>query len=216
MSNKIENLQTILDAKIIAIIRADESGKLLEVVKALADGGIKALEITMTTPGALEAIKAASERFGNKILVGVGSVLDAETARAAILAGAEFIVSPVFKPEIVTLANRYSKVVLPSAYTTTEILIAWESGADLIKLFPADNGGPAYLKAIRAPLPHIPLVPVGGVTLENTADFIKAGAAAVGIGGALVKKEFLKSQDLTALTKLCVEFVENIKSVRKP
>ncbi len=211
MANKNENLQTILDSKIIAIIRADESSKLMSAVSALVDGGIKALEVTMTTPGALDAIEAASSEFGDRIVVGVGSVLDSETARAAILAGAEFIVSPVFKSDVVTLANRYSKVVIPSAYTPTEILTAWEAGADLVKLFPAGSGGPGFLKAVRAPLPHIPLVPVGGVTLENAAEFIKAGAVAVGVGGCLVKKEFLKNNDFAGLTSLCRDFVKSIE-----
>lgn len=213
MKSKIENLQTILDSKVIAIIRADDSARLMDVVEALINGGIRALEFTMTTPGALDAIKATSERFGDKLLVGVGSVLDAETARAAILSGAEFIVSPIFKPELVTMANRYSKVVLPSAYTPTEVVTAWEAGADLIKLFPADIGGPAYIKAIKAPLPQIPLVPVGGVNLDNAADFIKAGAVAVGVGGSLVKKEFLKSGDFEGLTNLCRNFMETLGAV---
>ena len=121
--------------------------------------------------------------------------------------------SLVFKPDVVTIANRYSKIAIPSALTPTEVLCAWESGADLIKLFPSEIGGPGYVKAIKAPLPHIPLVPVGGVTLDNAADFIRAGASAVGVGGCLVKKEFLSSGDFQSLTKLCRDFVERLKTV---
>lgn len=154
---------------LVAIVRLDSAGDLVQVAKAIAAGGVSVIEFTLTTPGALRTIEESSKALGGEVLIGAGTVLDAATARAAILAGAEFIVAPTLSPEVIEICHRYDKIVVPGAYTPTEILTAWELGADFVKLFPADVGGPAYLKAVRAPLPQVKLMAVGGVTLE-TAD----------------------------------------------
>jgi 2-dehydro-3-deoxyphosphogluconate aldolase/(4S)-4-hydroxy-2-oxoglutarate aldolase len=155
----------------------------------------------MTTPGALDVIREATSRFGKEVLFGVGSVLDAATARAAILAGAQFVVCPTFKPETIEMCNRYSIPVVPGAYTPTEILSAWEAGADAVKVFPASAGGPAYIKAVKGPLPQIRLSAVGGVTIENTAEFVRAGVDFVGVGGELVNQKLLDGGNFDAITE---------------
>ena len=175
---------------------------------------MRAIEFTMTTPNALAIIESATREFGDDVLLGAGTVLDPETARAAILAGAQFIVAPTLNPKVMEVCHRYSKVVIPGAFTPTEILTAWEWGADFVKLFPAEFGGPEYLKAIRAPLPQVKLVPVGGVSLENTGDFIKAGAAAVAVGGNLVKKSAIAAKNFAELTDLARQFVEAVNRAR--
>ena len=172
---------------VIAIMRTQSSEQLLHV--------------TLTTPGALSVIEQAVSRYGPDVLFGAGTVLDAESARAAILAGAQFIVAPTLNLDLITLCRRYSVPVVPGAYTPTEVLTAWEHGASMVKIFPAGVGGPAYLKAIRAPLPQLELVPVGGVTIDNTADFVRAGAAAVGVGSALISQKLLDAQDFPTLTE---------------
>jgi len=154
----------------------------------------------MTTPGALDVIRQATSQFGKDVLFGVGSVLDAETARVAILAGAQFVVCPTFKLETVELCKRYSIPVVPGAYTPTEILTAWEAGANAVKVFPASVSGPAYIKAIKGPLPQISLSAVGGVTVENTADFFRAGVDFVGVGGELVNQKLLDASDFAEIT----------------
>lgn len=185
---KARYLEEITRSGVVAVIRANSAEELKNITLALNKGGVKALEITMTSPGALETIKAVSSELGDSAIIGVGSVLDTETARAAILAGAQFVVSPVFKPEIITLCRRYNKICIPGAFTPTEILSAWEAGADVVKIFPATKLGPGYIKDLKGPLPQIKVTPTGGVNLENTADFIKAGAEFVGVGGAMVDK----------------------------
>lgn len=211
---KNKNLEILSDTGLIAIIRAKSSEELKEVVIALKEGGTRFIEVTMTTPDALKVIEEISKTLKD-IIIGVGSVLDAETARAAILSGAEFVVCPTLNRDVIKLCNRYSKIVIPGAFTPTEILSAWEYGADLVKVFPTSIGGAPYIKAIKAPLPQISLVPVGGVDIENVADFIKAGVSAVGIGGNLVKKEFLKEKNFEALTSLSEKFIKVIKEARK-
>jgi 2-dehydro-3-deoxyphosphogluconate aldolase/(4S)-4-hydroxy-2-oxoglutarate aldolase len=194
------SMQRILDSGLVAIMRANSSDQLLEAAKALLAGGVEAIEVTMTTPGALDVIRAATSQFGNEVLFGVGSVLDAETARAAILAGAQFVVCPTFKSGTVEICKRYSVPVVPGAYTPTEILTAWEAGANAVKVFPASAGGPAFIKAIKGPLPQISLSAVGGVTTENTADFIRAGVDFVGVGGELVNQKLLDGGDFAEIT----------------
>jgi 2-dehydro-3-deoxyphosphogluconate aldolase / (4S)-4-hydroxy-2-oxoglutarate aldolase len=194
-------MERILRGGVVAIMRADSPDQLLEAAKAVLEGGVEAIEVTMTTPGALDVVKAATSSFGNEVLFGVGSVLDPETARAAILAGAQFVVCPTFKYETVQLCQRYSVPVVPGAYTPTEILSAWEAGADAVKVFPASAGGPAYVKAVKAPLPQVRLSAVGGVTVENAAAFIKAGADFVGVGGELVNRKLLASGSFGAITE---------------
>ncbi len=198
---KLEQMQRIEECGIVAIIRANSSEELFDTAVAIKNGGVDVIEITMTTPDALQVIGDVSDRLGDSVLIGVGSVLDAETARAAMLAGAEFVVSPVTKTDIIEICNRYGKVVIPGAFTPTEILRAWETGADYVKVFPASGVGPSYIKDIKAPLPQIPLIPTGGVTAENAAEFIKAGAAALGVGSALVSQDIIDSGNFTILTE---------------
>lgn len=215
MNRKEENLKLMSESGIISIIRAESSAQLLQVASALKEGGIKIIEVTMTTPDAIEVIKEISGRLKEEILIGVGTVLDPETARSAILAGAEFIVCPTLNKEVITLAHRYSKVVIPGAFTPTEILTAWEVGADLVKVFPAGVGGPSYIKSLKGPLPQIPLVPTGGVSFDNVASFIQAGAFAVGVGSSLVKKEFLKERNFEELTGLSKKFREAVEKTKR-
>ena len=212
--SKAAIIDRILNPGIIAVIRANSSEQLLAVSEALYEGGVIGLEITMTTPNALDVIHAVSERLGNKVLVGVGTVLDAETARASILAGAEFVVSPITRPEVIHVANRYGKPVVCGAYTPTEAITAQENGADFIKIFPADQLGPQYIKNILAPLPQLQIIPTGGVTLETIDSFVKAGVAAVGVGSALVSKEILKNKDWKKLTATAKAFVDAMNKAR--
>ena len=199
--DKLEMMEWIQETGVIAIMRAKSSGQLLAAADAIKAGGVQAIEVTMTTPGALDVIRQATERYGADVLFGVGSVLDPESARAAILAGAQFVVSPTLNLKTIELCHRYAIPVVPGAYTPTEILTAWEAGADMVKVFPASVGGPAYFKAVKAPLPQVKLVPVGGVDLDTTADFIRAGADAVGVGSALVSQKLLDAGDFAALTE---------------
>jgi 2-dehydro-3-deoxyphosphogluconate aldolase/(4S)-4-hydroxy-2-oxoglutarate aldolase len=187
-------------------MRANSPDQLLGAAKAVLEGGVIAIEVTMTTPGALDVIREATCRFGKEVLFGVGSVLDGETARAAILAGAQFVVCPTFKRETVEVCRRYSVPVVPGAYTPTEILTAWEAGANAVKVFPASAGGPAYLKAVKAPLPQVSLSAVGGVSVENTADFIRAGADFVGVGGELVNQKLLDARNFGEITERARSF----------
>jgi len=209
-----DQIQRIRDTFIFAVIRADSSEQLIDAAQALKDGGCDVLEVTMTTPNAFAVIEQTRAKLGDDVLVGVGSVLDAETARGAILSGAEFIVSPVTNYGMIEMAHRYDKVAVPGAYTPTEILNAYTAGADFVKVFPAGVGGPAFIKAIKAPLPQVPLVPTGGVDLDTIQDFIKVGADAVGVGSALVKKDALKSGDMAELTRTAAAYLERIREAR--
>lgn len=200
---------------VVAVVRFPDSAKLVEVVRALYEGGVTCIEITMTTPNALDVIRAAAADIGDKACIGVGTVLDPETARAAILAGAEYIVSPILDEGIIRMAHRYSKPVVPGAFTPTEILRAWEAGADVVKVFPASVGGPSYFKAIKGPLPHVKLSPTGGVNLDTAADFIRAGAEFLGIGGELVKKDLVAAGNLDALRDLAAQYIKIIKEARE-
>jgi len=211
---KAECLQAIRDSGVVAVIRASGPEELLQITRALSKGGVRALEITMTSPGALETIKAAVDELQGEAIIGVGSVLDAETARMAILAGAEFVVSPAFKPELVAMCKRYSRICIPGAFTPTEILTAWEAGADVIKIFPATKLGPGFIKDLKGPLPQIEVTPTGGVTLENTPEFIKAGAAFVGVGSSLVDKKLVAEGNWDALSDLAARFVAAAQSAR--
>lgn len=209
-----EHIQQIEEGGVIAIVRFDRSEDLVQVARAVRAGGVRAIEFTMTTPNALQIIQQAAREFGPDVLLGAGTVLDPETARAAILAGAEFVVAPTLDPATIEVCRRYSKVVIPGAFTPTEILTAWECGADFVKVFPAEFGGPGYFKAILAPLPQVKLIPVGGVSLETTGDFIKAGAAAVAVGSNLVKKSAIAAGRFDELTELARGFVAAVKQAR--
>ena len=204
-------IQLIHDTGIIAIIRATSPVQLSIAVDAIKQGGVQVIEVTMTTPGALDLITQVKKRYADEVLFGAGTVLDVETARAAILAGAEFIVAPTLNLDVIALCNRYNVPILPGCSTPTEMLTAWQAGADLIKLFPADVGGPKLLKAILAPLPQLRIVPVGGVDLSNAAEFIKMGAFALGVGSSLVNEKLLDSGDKAEVTRRAAAFVEAVK-----
>jgi 2-dehydro-3-deoxyphosphogluconate aldolase/(4S)-4-hydroxy-2-oxoglutarate aldolase len=211
---KDEDLGRILDRGLVAILRAPSSEQLVSVARALFEGGIDVIEVTFTVPRALEIIAEVRRDLGPQVLLGAGSVLDAETARAALLAGAEFIVSPAVRPDVIQLCRRYGKVVMPGAFTPTEVLAAWEAGADIVKIFPADVGGPAYLKAIAAPLPQVRLMPTGGVNLDTLEAFLRAGACAVGLGSALVEPQAVQRGDLGRISDLAAQYVAAMGRIR--
>jgi 2-dehydro-3-deoxyphosphogluconate aldolase/(4S)-4-hydroxy-2-oxoglutarate aldolase len=215
MRSKSETISLLVDPGVIAVVRAQKQDQVLPLAEALVEGGVIAIEITMTTPNALDAIRDAAQRFGAHALIGVGTVLNAETCRAAIEAGAEFVVSPVTKSEIVQAAHAKDRPVMLGAYTPTEAQAAHEMGADFIKLFPADGLGPSYVKALRAPLPHLRIVPTGGVDLNTAADFIKAGCVALGAGSSLVSSKLLQEGNWPELTRLAQAFVAVVKAARK-
>lgn len=214
MSGKQKSLQLIEDTGVVAVIRMDDRAKVMPVFDALMEGGVKCIEITMSTPKAIDAIEEVASKLPSGMLLGVGTVLDAETARAAILAGAEYVVSPITDFDTIRLCQRYDKVVIPGAYTPTEIVRAWEAGADIVKVFPASVGGPGYIKALRGPLPQIALQPTGGVTVENAADFIRAGATAVGIGGELVDKKAVAEGRFEIIRDRAVRLISSIAEVK--
>jgi 2-dehydro-3-deoxyphosphogluconate aldolase/(4S)-4-hydroxy-2-oxoglutarate aldolase len=197
---------------IIAIMRASSSDQLLAAAEAVLSGGVSAIEVTLTTPGALSVVEQAVKRFGDAVLFGVGTVLDSESARAAIFSGAQFIVAPTLRLETIALCKRYSAPVMPGAYTPTEILTAWEAGADIVKVFPADSLGPQFIKAVKAPLPQVRLCPTGGVSLANIAEFFKAGADVVGVGGELINNKLLEAKDFGEITARAKRFREALVS----
>jgi len=199
-------LARILIGGIVAVVRSEHAEPLVKVASALAEGGVTAVEITFTVPDAPDVIREVRRAMGDRVVLGAGTVLDAETARIALLAGAEYLVSPVVNPDVIRLARRYGKLVIPGAYTPTEILGAWEAGADVVKVFPADAGGPAYLKAIRGPLPQIRLMPTGGVDLTTADAFLKAGAVCLGVGSALVEPKAVANGDFGRIRELAAEF----------
>lgn len=211
-----EIVQYLLDNGIVAIVRADKGGDaLVKIVEAIAAGGVKCIEVTMTTPGALECIKTATEKLKDvDVLIGVGSVLDAETARLAILAGAEYVVCPITSEAVIRMAHRYGKPVMPGAFTPNEIFNAWELGGDIIKIFPATLGGLEYIKAVRAPMPQIPVIPTGGVDLSNLSEFMQAGISGVGIGSALVRKDLIANEDYAGLTALARQYADAFQAAK--
>jgi len=202
-------LAKIKAEKIVGIIRADSPAGLLDCARALAAGGLTSIELTMTTPGAVAMLEKASAELP-EFLFGLGTVLDPETARAGILAGAKFIVTPALRPAVVTLCRRYSVPVFCGALTPTEIVSAWEAGADAVKVFPAEFFGPAYIKSVKAPLPHVELVPTGGVTPATIGDFLRAGAMAGAAGSALIDNQALKEKNWAAITAKAQEFVKAV------
>lgn len=212
--NKVDKLQLMYETGVVAIMRAESPDQLLAAADAIKAGGVNAIEVTMTTPGALDVISNAVARYGTDVLFGVGSVLDPESARAAILAGAAFVVCPTLNVKTIELCNRYDVPVMPGAYTPTEILTAWEAGADIVKLFPASVGGPAYIKAVKAPLPQVRLMPVGGVDLATTADFIRAGSEIAAVGSALVNQKLLDARDFDTITERARRFREEVEKGR--
>lgn len=212
--DKVEILNTIRETGVIAIMRAQSSDQLVAAADAIKLGGVRAIEVTMTTPGALDVIAEAKERYGSDVVFGAGTVLDPETGRAAIMAGADFVVSPTLNLKLVELCNRYSIPVVPGCYSPTEVLAGWEAGADFIKLFPASFGGPGLVKAILAPLPQVRIIPVGGVNLDTAADFVRSGAAALGVGSSLVNQKLLDEGDMEELTRRAAAYIEQVKKGR--
>lgn len=208
MRTKAEILSLLANPGVVAVVRAPKTEMVIPLSEALIAGGVIAIEITMTTPNAIAAIRDASTRFGSRALIGVGTILKPYDCQAALDAGAEFVVTPICRTELVPLAHHANKPIMVGAYSPTEAQLAHEAGADLIKIFPADNLGPAYIKALRAPLPHLKIVPTGGVDLNTIGDFFKAGCAAVGVGGSLVSAKLMQAGDWPALTKLAAQFVE--------
>jgi 2-dehydro-3-deoxyphosphogluconate aldolase/(4S)-4-hydroxy-2-oxoglutarate aldolase len=199
-------LQRVLDCGIVAVVRSNDSSQLVEVCKALVDGGVDVAEITFTVPGALEVLAAVKKKLGDKILLGAGTVLDTETARAAILAGAEYLVSPTLNLDVIRLAKRYGKMIMPGVYTPTEALTAWEAGADILKVFPAEIVGPAFFKAMKGPLPQLRLMPTGGVDLNTASSFLEAGAVCLGIGSQLIEPKAVAAGDFGRITSLARQY----------
>ena len=213
MMSKIENLKRIEESGIVAVVRAESSEQAIKIAEAVKAGGIQAIEITITVPGAVEVIRDLAQTYKkNEILIGAGSVLDAETARICLLAGAEYIVSPAFDIETIKLCNRYQKIVIPGAMSVTEVLRAMEAGADVVKIFPAELFGPKIIEAIKGPLPQAPLLPTGGVNLNNVDQWIIAGSFAVGVGGALTGGA--KKGDYDEVKRTAIEFINKIKSTK--
>ena len=207
---KASLLDQLLATKIIAIIRLSSSAYVFEFAKALQKGGIRAIEITMGTPNALEEINKLSQIEG--VIPGVGSVLDAKTAQSAIEAGAQFVVTPVSKPEVIRMAHKYDKPILSGAMTPSEILQAYEWGADVVKLFPAANFGLSYFKALKAPMPNLPIMPTGGVTVENAAEWLENGAVCLGIGSSLINKKLIADKDFIGITAIARAMTDAINS----
>ena len=207
----MDTLQSILASGLIAIIRSDRPEGLVDTAKALAVGGVKALEVTLTTPGALDAISDLAAASKGEFVVGAGSVLDAESARAAILSGAEFLVMPNLNIGAIEVGKRYGKVVCPGALTPTEIVNAQQAGADIIKIFPASSLGAGYIKAVKAPLPQVRLMPVGGMNLQNIGDYFRAGACAVGVGGSLVNSKLIAQGNFSGIADLARQYLRAVK-----
>lgn len=213
--NKPEVIQTIRDTGIIPVVRAKSADEAMKAIDAIREGGISILEITMTVPGAIGVIEQVSARYGSEALVGAGTVLDGETARACILAGARFVVSPAVNLETIDVCRRYGIAVMPGALTPTEVVQAWSAGADFVKVFPAGAvGGASYIKSLKAPLPQIELIPTGGVSLKTAADFIKAGASALGVGADLVDVQAIRDGKQSVITERAQEFVRIVREAR--
>ncbi|MCE9526377.1 MAG: bifunctional 4-hydroxy-2-oxoglutarate aldolase/2-dehydro-3-deoxy-phosphogluconate aldolase [Planctomycetales bacterium] len=207
----LKSLQRVLDHKIVAVIRADNGDLLVDVAESLLAGGVEVMEVTFTVPRAIRVLEKVADRIGSRILLGAGTVLDTETCRAALLAGAEFIVSPAVNVEVIELCKRYSKPVMPGALTPTEVITAWQAGADIVKIFPSEITGPKYLKALHGPLPHVRLMPTGGVNLETAAEFLRCGACALGIGSSLVDPKVVAAGDLKKIESLARQYVQIVK-----
>jgi 2-dehydro-3-deoxyphosphogluconate aldolase/(4S)-4-hydroxy-2-oxoglutarate aldolase len=212
---KREVLNRMTSEGLIPVIRVSTAREAMDVSDAIKEGGVTLIEITMSVQGAIDVIKELTQKYKDEIVMGAGTVLDPETGRAALLAGAQFIVSPTLNVDLIHLAHRYGVAVIPGAMSPTEILSAWNAGADMVKVFPAAQlGGPEYIKAIRGPLPQILLVPTGGVNLQNAGDFIKAGVAALGVGGELVDKKALKEKKFHIITENTRAFLKAIREAR--
>jgi 2-dehydro-3-deoxyphosphogluconate aldolase/(4S)-4-hydroxy-2-oxoglutarate aldolase len=214
MSQREEILNRILDKKAIAVIRMADAAKLIQVVEAILEGGVECVEITMTVPDAIQVIDKVNAAIGDQALIGAGTVTDQITALQTIQAGAQFVVGPIFKPEVVQTVHDRDCVAIPGAFSPGEIVAAWDAGADVVKIFPATVLGPKYIKDIRGPLPHIRLCPTGGVTVDNAGEWIKAGAACVGIGSDLLDKQAIAENRFEVLTERARRMVAGIASAK--
>jgi 2-dehydro-3-deoxyphosphogluconate aldolase/(4S)-4-hydroxy-2-oxoglutarate aldolase len=212
--SKEQLLSTLVETGVVAVIRAQSKDQLLDITQALLAGGVLGVEVTMTTPKAIAGIEQLADRFGDQAIIGVGTVLDASTARDAIGAGAQFVVSPVCDEQVIATTRRYGKTSIPGAFTPTEVLRAWTCGADVVKVFPATALGPSYLKDLLAPLPQLKLTPTGGVDAKNAGEWIKAGAVFVGAGSSLVSKDALSKNDWAAITTNAKAFVSAVRAAR--
>lgn len=213
--SKDAQLRHVLDCGIVAVVRSPDSQQLVEVARALADGGVTVVEITMSVPNALDVLRQVRHALGDRLLLGAGTVLDPETARAALLAGAEYLVAPTVNLDVIRLCRRYDKLVVPGAFTPTEILTAWEAGADVVKVFPAEVVGPAFFKALRGPLPQVRLMPTGGVDLTTAAAFLKAGACCLGVGGQLVEPKAVAERNFDRIRDLARQYVAVVRQTRQ-
>ncbi len=209
-----DDLARVIDTGIVAVVRAPEPEPLVDVAEALLAGGVDVIEITFTVPKAHQVLESVAARLGDRVLLGAGTVLDAETGRMAMLSGAEFVVSPVVDRGLIETARRYGKLVFPGALTPTEVLTAWQAGADIVKVFPSDLTGPSYLKALRGPLPQVRLMPTGGVNLATAADFLRAGACALGVGGSLVESSAVANRDFDRIRSLAGQFIDIVRTTR--
>jgi 2-dehydro-3-deoxyphosphogluconate aldolase/(4S)-4-hydroxy-2-oxoglutarate aldolase len=214
--SKEKTLASIREIGIVPIVRAASPEAALRAAEAVYNGGIRAVEVTMTVPGALRVLEKVADQYGDRLTLGAGTVLDPETARACMLAGAEFFVTPALKLHTIEICHRYSKVIMPGALTPTEVQAAWEAGADMVKIFPCGNvGGPKYIKALKAPFPQVEMVPTGGVNLENAADFLRAGAAAIAVGAEMVNAQALAEGRLEVIEQTARQFLAKVAEARK-
>lgn len=210
-----EILAFITEVGIVPVVRTASAESAIRAVEAMYQGGVRAAEITMTVPGAIRALEKVADKFGDKLMLGAGTVLDPETARSCMLAGAEFFVTPSLRVSTIEMVKRYSKVICPGALTPTEVLTAWEAGADVVKIFPCGNvGGPKYIKALKGPFPQIEMIPTGGVNLETTADFLKAGACAVAVGGELVDAKSIQEGRYDVIEERARQYLAVIAKAR--
>ncbi|RFU69447.1 bifunctional 4-hydroxy-2-oxoglutarate aldolase/2-dehydro-3-deoxy-phosphogluconate aldolase [Peribacillus saganii] len=212
---KLKNIGRLTDSGLVAVIRRPKMEQISSIAEALVKGGVGALEITVDTPGVFRMIEKIKQEFGQQVLVGAGTVLDAETAKTAIEAGSDFIFSPIVDEKTIETTIRYGKISIPGVMTPTEVVRAYQAGADILKVFPASSLGPNYLRELRGPLGHIPLMPTGGVSLDNVSEFIKNGAVAVGAGGTLLNKEAIAEERYEVLTDIARNFVSIIKKTRE-
>jgi 2-dehydro-3-deoxyphosphogluconate aldolase/(4S)-4-hydroxy-2-oxoglutarate aldolase len=210
-----EILGSITEIGIVPVVRTNSAESAVLAVEAIYNGGIRAAEITMTVPGAIKALEKVADRFGGKIVLGAGTVLDPETARICMLAGAEFFVCPSLRLSVIEMVKRYSKVVCPGALTPTEVITAWEAGADVVKIFPCGNvGGAKYIKALKGPFPQVEMIPTGGVNLETAGEFLKAGACALGVGGELVDHKTIKEGRFDIIEERARQFLAAVAKAR--
>jgi 2-dehydro-3-deoxyphosphogluconate aldolase / (4S)-4-hydroxy-2-oxoglutarate aldolase len=212
---KQEILRKIGDLGLVPVVRAQTADEALKIVDAIREGGVSVLEITMTVPGALGAIEQVARRFGADVLIGAGTVLDPETARACMLAGAQFVVTPTLDVRPIEMCRRYSVPIMPGALTPTEVLTAWTAGADVVKVFPCGAlGGASYIKSLKAPLPQVDMIPTGGVSVKTAADFIKAGAMALGVGADLADTKAIREGNARLVTDKAREYVRLVQEAR--